>query len=208
MSMATRRIIVLVAVGIMFALTMTLTLAHAAADVSLSSTTELRAIWEWFEDDGTYNYFEVNALQGSTNGTTDCYAVVSWVRDFGDGPEVYATGFAQLDPTALALSNKSLGSAKLKVPVTFDWGIEGQAVLDLQWKGTGRAIVDTNVYSDVDPVMGIAISRDTVVGRFATVTGSVALPEIGISNVTTWDVDEYYPPYILNSMATSIQSQN
>jgi hypothetical protein len=100
-----------------------------------------------------------------------------------------------------------LKSARRKAIAPSIWGAPGSVALDLKWDGIDGLVID-DAYRDrlVDPVTGaIAIARDSLVGRFVTVTGTVTLPAIGLAGVTTLEADPYYPPYIMRSGAMSVQ---
>ena len=95
---------------------------------------------------------------------------------------------------------------KLLVPFTF--GAPGCAALDLTWDGTGGLVIDDRTkIRNFDPLTGMrSLNRDRLTGRFATVDGTVALPELGLIDVTTIPTDESYPPFLLNSASVSVQT--
>jgi len=185
--------------------------AEAAVTTTLTDATEVRAVWEWTELNGTYNNIELYAAKGTpvTPGTTGCFALLSWVRDFGDGPAVYANAYADIPASAFKAPGKSLNTARLQTTLPFEWGaVTGSsAVLDVTWNGVDGLVMDDKYSSNFyDPLTGVrTISRERYKGRFANATGSIILPEIGFSDVSNWWAVDYDPPFIMYSGLTSIE---
>ena len=185
--------------------------AEAAVTTTLTDATEVRAVWEWTELNGTYNNLELYAFKGTpvTPGTTGAYAALTWVRDFGDGPAPYANAWADIPASAFKAPGKSLNTARLQTALPFQWGAVagGSAVVDVTWTGIDGLVTDDK-YSNTfyDPASGIrTVSRERYKGRFANATGSIILPEIGFSDVSTWWAVDYYPPFIYYSGLTAIE---
>ena len=182
--------------------------AYGVTQVDVTKSTDVRAIWSW-DDGAVYNYLEVEAIKGTSVSpkSTDAIALVTWVRDFGDGPEIYASGFAMPTSSQFKTPSKSVDSARVNMVVPFTYGAPGNAVLNLAWTGTGELVIDNwTKIGTYDPLTGVrTVARDRFTGRFATVSGTVALPELGSIDVATLPTDEYYPPFMIYSAATSVQ---
>jgi hypothetical protein len=188
-----RKFLALCLLAVVLTLALGAGVAQAGPKVPPGFTTDVRAIWEWWdgpEYESMYNYVEITA-QEAKGPARQSQVLVTWVQaDYttpdGFGPEVVASGFATIPNSAFTMQGgDSLRSAWLKnvmIPLSPANGhteAAGSATLNLKWTGVGDVMID-----------------GTWTGRFATVAGTVGLPGRPVADVSTWQPTDYAPPFI------------